>query len=103
VMNTRLQNGDRFPDLSITTVGGGQMVLPHDVEGFYSVILFYRGAWFPYCKAQLATFARASLRTQPTCNRQASSWTSRAGLASVIGGGIWIVTNAVDTPSRRPA
>ena len=57
--NTRLQNGDRFPDLSIKTVGGGQMVLPRDVEGFYSVILFYRGAWCPYCKAQLAAFARA--------------------------------------------
>ena len=53
-MNTRLQNGDRFPDLSITTVGGGQLVLPRDVEGFYSVILFYRGACCPYCKAQLA-------------------------------------------------
>src|SRR5512138_376416 len=64
-MNTRLQNGDRFPDLSIPTVGGGQMVLPRDLEGFYSVILFYRGAWCPYCKAQLAAFARAraSLRS----------------------------------------
>ena len=31
-----------------------------DVENFYSVILFYRGAWCPYCKAQLAAFARAS-------------------------------------------
>ena len=61
VMNTRLQNGDRFPELSIPTVGGGQIVLPRDVEGFYSVILFYRGAWCPYCKAQLAAFARARL------------------------------------------
>ena len=50
-MNTRLKNGDRFPDLSISTVGGGQVMLPRDVEGFYSVILFYRGAWCPYCKA----------------------------------------------------
>ena len=65
VMNARLQNGDRFPDLSIPTVGGGQMVLPRDVEGSYAVILFYRGAWCPYCKAQLAAFARArpSLRS----------------------------------------
>ena len=60
MMHTRLQNGDRFPDLSIRTVGGGEMVLPRDVEGSYSVILFYRGAWCPYCKAQLAAFARAS-------------------------------------------
>jgi peroxiredoxin len=41
------------------------MALPRDLEGFYSVILFYRGAWCPYCKAQLAAFARAraSLRS----------------------------------------
>lgn len=41
------------------------MVLPQDVEGFYSAILFYRGAWCPYCNAQLAAFARArgSLRS----------------------------------------
>lgn len=64
-MPTRLQNGDRFPDLSIPTVGGGRVALPQDVEGFYSVILIYRGAWCPYCKAQLAAFARAraSLRS----------------------------------------
>ena len=64
-MNTKLRNGDRFPDLSISTVGGGEMVLPRSVEGFYSVILFYRGAWCPYCNAQLAAFARAreSLRS----------------------------------------
>jgi peroxiredoxin len=41
------------------------MALPRDLEGSYSVILFYRGAWCPYCKAQLAAFARAraSLRS----------------------------------------
>ena len=58
-MNIRLHNGDRFPDLSISTVGGGQLVLPRDVEGCYAVILFYRGAWCPYCKAQLTAFARS--------------------------------------------
>ena len=64
-MNIRLHNGDRFPDLSISTVGGGQLVLPRDVEGCYAVILFYRGAWCPYCKAQLTAVARAraSLRS----------------------------------------
>ena len=58
-MHSRLQNGDRFPDLSVSTIGGGQMALPRDVEGSYSVILFYRGAWCPYCCAQLAAFSRA--------------------------------------------
>ena len=63
-MHTRLQNGDRFPDLLVPTVRGGEMALPRDVEGFYSVILFYRGAWCPYCKAQLAAFARARASLQ---------------------------------------
>jgi peroxiredoxin len=65
MMSSRLQNGERFPDLSISTVGGDQMMLPGDLEGFYSVILFYRGSWCPYCNAQLAAFARAcaSLRS----------------------------------------
>jgi len=63
-MYTRLKNGDRFPELSIRTVGGGEMTLPGDLEGGYSVILFYRGAWCPYCKAQLAAFARARASLQ---------------------------------------
>ena len=63
-MNTRLQNGDRFPDLSIPIVGDGEIVLPRDVEGFYAVILLYRGAWCPYCNAQLAAFARACASLQ---------------------------------------
>ena len=64
-MHSKLRNGERFPALSIPLVGGGEMVLPRDVEGSYSVILFYRGAWCPYCRAQLAAFARAraSLRS----------------------------------------
>lgn len=66
VTPVRLQNGDSFPDLSIPTVGGGRIVLPRDVEGCYSVILFYRGAWCPYCNAQLAAFARAYASLQST-------------------------------------
>jgi len=64
-MHSKLQNGDRFPDLAIQTVGGGELILPRDVEGSYAVILFYRGSWCPYCRAQLAAFARAreSLRS----------------------------------------
>ena len=58
-MRSQLQNGDRFPDLWIQTVGGDEILVPDDLEGFYSVILFYRGAWCPYCRAQLAAFARA--------------------------------------------
>jgi peroxiredoxin len=55
----RLENGDRFPDLTLSLVGGGTLTLPGALAGSYGVILFYRGAWCPYCNAQLAAFVRA--------------------------------------------
>lgn len=54
-----LHNGERFPALTIATVGGGRLSLPDDLAGSYSVVLVYRGSWCPYCNAQLAGFARA--------------------------------------------
>jgi peroxiredoxin len=54
-----LQNGDAFPRLIVPKVGGGELVLPRDVSGAFGVVLFYRGSWCPYCKAQLAAFSRA--------------------------------------------
>ena len=61
-MSSRLQNGDLFPHLAINIVGGGTLAIPGDVAGSYTVLLFYRGSWCPYCCAQLAAFARASER-----------------------------------------
>ena len=57
-----LHNGDRFPRLSIRKVGGGTIELPDDLGGSFGVVLIYRGAWCPYCNAQLAAFARASAK-----------------------------------------
>ena len=59
----RLQNGESFPKLEIPAVGGGTLVLPDAVRGSFGVILVYRGAWCPFCTAQLAGFAaeKASL------------------------------------------
>ena len=54
-----LQNGDTFPDITIDLVGGGRCTLPADLTGSFSVVLFNRGSWCPYCNAQLAGFARA--------------------------------------------
>ena len=54
-----LHNGERFPALAISTVGGGRLSLPDDLAGSYSVVLVNRGSWCPYCNAQLAGFARA--------------------------------------------
>lgn len=55
-----LRNGDVFPSLSFARVGGVEIHLPADLAGGFGVILFHRGAWCPYCNAQLAAFARAS-------------------------------------------
>jgi peroxiredoxin len=56
----RLSNGDTFPSLTLDVVGGEPLSLPDDLAGSFGVVLFYRGAWCPYCNAQLAGFARAS-------------------------------------------
>jgi peroxiredoxin len=53
-----LHNGDRFPHLSIAKVGGGTLNLPDGLKGSFGLILIYRGAWCPYCNAQLAAFER---------------------------------------------
>jgi peroxiredoxin len=54
-----LKPGDRFPALTITPVDANPLRLPDDLAGHYAVILFFRGAWCPYCNAQLRSFERA--------------------------------------------
>jgi peroxiredoxin len=56
---THLQNGQIFPSLDVVTAGGA-IRIPQSLEGAYGVILIYRGAWCPYCMAQLGGFQRAS-------------------------------------------
>lgn len=51
-----LNNGDRFPDISISVSGHGKMALPADLAGSFGVVLIYRGAWCPVCNDQLADF-----------------------------------------------
>lgn len=62
----RLQNAQVFPSLEIPAVGGGTIQIPHSLRGAYGVILIYRGAWCPYCQAQLAGFQRASQKLAET-------------------------------------
>ena len=57
---TRLQNGQVFPALEVPAVGGGTIRIPQFLQGSHGVVLIYRGAWCPYCQAQLAGFQRAS-------------------------------------------
>jgi peroxiredoxin len=56
---TLLHPGDRFPALTLAMTGGGTLRLPDDLTGHFSVILFYRGSWCPYCNAQLRAFQRS--------------------------------------------
>lgn len=55
-----LHPGDGFPNLNVPRTGGGRLALPADLAGSYGVVLFYRGAWCPYCNAQLRAFQRAA-------------------------------------------
>ena len=57
---TRLQNGQTFPAFDVPAVGGGTISIPQSLRGSYGVVLIYRGAWCPYCQAQLAGFQRAT-------------------------------------------
>jgi len=56
----RLENGQTFPTLQLSLVGGGTLSLPDNVGGRFGVVLVYRGAWCPFCNAQLSAFSRAS-------------------------------------------
>ena len=45
-------------------VGGGTLELPAELAGHYGVVLFFRGAWCPYCNAQLRAFQRSLNRLE---------------------------------------
>ena len=44
-MAHKLGAGDRFPDMTLALVGGGDITLPIDLASDYNVIVFYRGHW----------------------------------------------------------
>lgn len=56
---TRLDAGDRFPSIRVTPVDREPLQLPDALAGHFAVVMFFRGAWCPYCNAQLRAFARA--------------------------------------------
>jgi peroxiredoxin len=55
-----LSPGDPFPDITLTPPGRPALTLPDALDGGFGVVLFFRGAWCPYCNAQLRAFQRAS-------------------------------------------
>ena len=54
-----LNPGDPFPRLTIDTTDGQTLTLPGAFAGDFAVVLFNRGAWCPYCNAQLRAFEQA--------------------------------------------
>jgi peroxiredoxin len=52
--------GTPFPALTLTPPGQPALTLPEAFAGSFGVMLFLRGAWCPYCNAQLRAFQRAS-------------------------------------------
>jgi peroxiredoxin len=55
-----LNPGDLFPRLAISTTDGQALTIPDAFAGDFAVVLFNRGAWCPFCNAQLRAFERAS-------------------------------------------
>jgi peroxiredoxin len=81
----RLTNGDAFPPLTITTANGKTLMLPDDFAGSFGVVLLYRGAFCPYCNAQLAGFARAAgILTELGVQVAALSVDDRATAAALV-------------------
>ena len=48
--------GSRLPDGKLLDVGGQPTTLAHNLGGKPAVIVFYRGAWCPYCNIALRTY-----------------------------------------------
>jgi peroxiredoxin len=44
-MGEKLQQGDRFPSITLKLVGGGTVTLPDQMSSRYVALLFYRGHW----------------------------------------------------------
>jgi peroxiredoxin len=44
-MGEKLQQGDRFPTLTLNLADGGTIRLPDEMPTRYAAVLFYRGHW----------------------------------------------------------
>jgi peroxiredoxin len=69
-----LAPGDTFPELTLTVPGGREIPIPGSLAGEFGVVLFNRGAWCPYCTAQLRAFQRAGESLAQAGVRVAALW-----------------------------
>ena len=55
-MSNFLSPGDTFPPISLKIAGGGSISFPDDLETPMTIVLFYRGHWWPYCRRLLTGY-----------------------------------------------
>jgi peroxiredoxin len=69
-----LHPGDTFPSLTLNLPGAQAIQVPDSFAGEFGVVLFNRGAWCPYCAAQLRAFQRAGDALTQAGIRVAALW-----------------------------
>ena len=69
-----LNPGDPFPPLTLNIPGAQAIQVPGAFAGEFAVMLFNRGAWCPYCTAQLRAFQRASQSLAQAGIKVAALW-----------------------------
>jgi peroxiredoxin len=69
-----LHPGDTFPQLTLNIPGAQAIQVPGSLAGEFGVVLLNRGAWCPYCTAQLRAFQRASDSLTQAGIRVAALW-----------------------------
>ena len=45
IMGEKLQQGDRFPGMTLNLINGETLLLPEEMPSRYLALLFYRGHW----------------------------------------------------------
>ena len=90
-----LHPGDTFPQLTLNIPGAQAIQVPGWFAGEFGAVLFNRGAWCPYCTAQLRSFQRAGDSLAQAGIRVAALWvddeqttaafTARHGLGFPLG------------------
>ena len=62
----KLNSGVTFPRLSLKTASDNNLVLPDGLETPLTIVLFYRGYWWPFCRRLLKGYEerREALRDQ---------------------------------------
>jgi peroxiredoxin len=78
-----LDAGDRFPTLNLTLTDGRSVRLPGELPHAYNVVLINRGAWCPFCVAQLRAF--------------------QSGVAQLAEAGIGVLSLSADTQEHAAA